>query len=66
MRTLEERLEFSNGIREEWGPYTGEVNTRGWTDAQFRAFVREQNRLAKQTGSCVRVRSVDDETDGQW
>ena len=61
MRRLEERVEYGNGITDEWAPYTGSENTRGWSDADFRRFVREQNRIARERGDGTRLRSVEDE-----
>lgn len=52
------------GMQDEWQPYT-EVDTHGWSDAEFKQFVRLFNRRAKQEGDNTRVRSVEDE-EGFW
>jgi len=59
-RRLEQTTLYSDGWKDEWGPYD-EVDVRGWRDAEFRRYVREFNRAAKARGDNMRLRSVEGE-----
>jgi len=62
MRRIEERNEYPEGWADEWGPFSGHVDTYGWRDKDFREFVREFNKRQKALGNYTRIRSVEDDS----
>lgn len=59
-RRLEEREVFEDvGITTEWGPaWEQPAGSRYWSEADWRAYVRQRNVELKAKGSYTRVRSV--------
>jgi len=60
MRRIESRLEYGDGLVDEWEPEE-ELSKKiaEMRDAEVRRFVRETNAKAKAEGSYRRVRSVE-------
>lgn len=60
MRRFEQRTHYGDGWKDEWHPYVpDDVNTYGWSDADFRDFVRAENRRRKERGDNTQIRSVE-------
>jgi hypothetical protein len=67
MRRLEQRVDYGNGLVEEWEPVP--LETEHWPDlwgmtaVEVSTFVRKWNRDAKARGDRTRIRSVEVEED---
>ena len=63
MRRLEQRVEYGNGLVDEWAPVAEETecwsDLWGMTGRDVADFVRRWNREARARGDNTRIRSVD-------
>ena len=66
-RRIESRVDYGNGLVDEWGPADHETDREFsravYTEKDARDFVRAWNKAAKARGDNTRVRSVQDENE---
>jgi len=62
-RKLQERCDWGD-IKGEWEPST--ISIRNMSDSDVRTLVRTTNNNNKNSGSCVRLRSIQDNTGTNW